>query len=515
MATIREALYQHIRGVSERKISYTLNISRTTVRKYIKLSRKYNLSSAVSDAELNEIAIKIHTELYNVISSRPFAMNLLAKHKEDIEVWLTHPNMTNTQIKRLLAESGVLVSVSSIDRFIAKFFPKLPKHTVRLKTEAGKESQVDFGYVGMMKDRDGRLRKTYAFVMILSHSRHRYVEFVNSQDQLSWAQLHINAFKFFGGVPSRVILDNLKAGVIKYDIYDPTLNETYSELSRFYGFIIDPARAYKPEHKGKVERSIRIVKEQLIAGRDYKNIDEANSKALKWSQDEISQRVCSSTGCKPIDVFIKEEKAALMGLPSGIFDMPLWTVCKVHKDHHFVVKGNFYSVPTKYIGEEISVRVGLKTVSAYVNHNIIKTHARSYDSSVWITDDKDYSESALHYLSNNADKCLSVARDIGEATHQVISRLVASGSRIGLRKAQAILRLTDKYNSERLESACTRAVAYDNYAYKAIAKILEENLDKESIPQNGRVKAASDANESAYIRKSEEYSSDMEVNYAS
>ena len=64
-----------------------------------------------------------------------------------------------------------------------------------------------------------------------------------------------------------------------------------------------------------------------------------------------------------------------MDLPSGIFDMPLWTICKVHKDHHFVVKGNFYSVPTKYIGEDISVRVGLKTVSAYVDHNIIKTHA--------------------------------------------------------------------------------------------------------------------------------------------
>ena len=88
----------------------------------------------------------------------------------------------------------------------------------------------------MMKDRNGQLRKTYAFVMCLSHSRYRYVEFVTSQDQLSWSQLHINAFQFFGGIPSRIILDNLKAGVIKSNIYDPTLNETYSELSRFYGF---------------------------------------------------------------------------------------------------------------------------------------------------------------------------------------------------------------------------------------------------------------------------------------
>ena len=103
-----------------------------------------------------------------------------------------------------------------------------------------------------MQDVNGKNRKLYAFVMTLSHSRYRYVEFAFSQDQVSWAQLHVNAFNFFGGVPSRVILDNLKAGVIKPDIYDPTLNETYSELSRFYGFTIDPTKVFKPEHKRRV-----------------------------------------------------------------------------------------------------------------------------------------------------------------------------------------------------------------------------------------------------------------------
>ena len=68
------------------------------------------------------------------------------------------------------------------------------------------------------------------------------------------------------------------------------------ELSRFYGFAIDPAKAYKPEHKGKVERSIRIVKEQLIAGRSYIDINAANIEALKWCSNEISHRICSSTG---------------------------------------------------------------------------------------------------------------------------------------------------------------------------------------------------------------------------
>jgi len=65
------------------------------------------------------------------------------------------------------------------------------------------------------------------------------------------------------------------------------------------------------------------------------------------------------------DTFLLEEKECLIELTSGIFDMPIWTVCKVQKDHHFVAKGNFYSVPTKYIGEEITIRIGLKTVDVY------------------------------------------------------------------------------------------------------------------------------------------------------
>ena len=133
-----------------------------------------------------------------------------------------------------------------------------------------------------MKDEENKDRKVYAFVMTLSHSRYRYVEFVNSQNQKTWLQLHINAFNFFGGVPSRILIDNLKSGVIKANIYDPTLNESYSELSRFFGFVIDPAKSYQPQQKGKVERSIRIVKEQLIAGRKYSSIAEANKEARIW-----------------------------------------------------------------------------------------------------------------------------------------------------------------------------------------------------------------------------------------
>jgi len=514
MPTIREVLYQHIKGNSQRQIARSFDLSRDTVRKYIELAKPENLTALTSDYQLNEIAIKIEEKLYqNGARQKASAMEILVKYNEEIGNWLKQRNITHTQIQRLLLAEGVNVSNRSINRYIQKAFPKLPKNTIHIKTEPGQEAQVDFGYIGKMQDVEGKNRKLYAFVMTLSHSRYRYVEFTFSQNQVSWAQLHINAFNFFGGVPNRIILDNLKAGVIKPDIYDPTLNETYSELSRFYSFTIDPTKVFKPEHKGKVERSIRIVKEQLIAGKSYHNIIEANSEAIKWCKNEISHRVCTTTGSKPIDLYLFEEKEHLLPMPSSVFDMPIWTRCRVQNDHHFVVKGNFYSVPTKYIGEEISVRLGMKTVTAYYKHQIIKTHPRNYNKGQWITDEKDYPKSALYYLENNPEKCLSCAKGIGNSTYQVISRILASGGRISLRKVQGILRLSQTYGNDRLEAACLRAVSYDNYTYEAISNILKNKLDQYSIPniEGGKVK---NITANAYIRDPKEYSSDMEVNYA-
>jgi transposase len=254
--TVREILYQDIKGASQRGIAQSLGISRTTIQKYCNLAKSFGYSKIISDEKLEEISLQVHTELYQKGSQRhQAAMLLIAPHHDRIKVLLNDPWITHKQIHRLFKEDGIHTSPRSISRYIEQHFPKEVKSTVHLLTTAGEEAQVDYGYVGLVDN-----KKTYAFVITLSHSRYRYVEFVHSQNIQSWVQSHINAFTFFGAVPRTIILDNLKSGVISADIYDPTLNKTYSELATHYGFIADPAKASKPEHKGKVERSVRIVK---------------------------------------------------------------------------------------------------------------------------------------------------------------------------------------------------------------------------------------------------------------
>jgi transposase len=129
--------------------------------------------------------------------------------------------------------------------------------------------QVDFGYAGRMIDPEtGELRQTWAFVMTLSWSRHQYVEFVFNQKVETWLRLHRNAFLFFSEVPERVVIDNLKAGIVRVCWHEPQAQQAYRECAEHYGFLIKPCHPRTPEHKGKVEKGgVHYVKRNFLGGR--------------------------------------------------------------------------------------------------------------------------------------------------------------------------------------------------------------------------------------------------------
>ena len=119
--------------------------------------------------------------------------------------------------------------------------------------EAGEQAQIDYGQLGRWLDPvTGKLRTVWAFVMVLACSRHMFVRPVLKMDQRAWTECHVAAFGFFGGVPARLVPDNLKTGVDKPDLYDPKINRSYAELAAHYRCLVDPARAIKPRDKPRV-----------------------------------------------------------------------------------------------------------------------------------------------------------------------------------------------------------------------------------------------------------------------
>ena len=197
----------------------------------------------------------------------------------------------------------------------------------------------------MQDPETGKRRKTWVFIMILSYSRHRFGRFVFGQDSPTWLDCHMRAFSFFRGCPRLLVLDNLKDGVLKPDLYDPTLNPAYAELERHYGFVADPAKVQMARHKGKVERCVPVVRQQILAGRRFRDIEEANEKALEWCLKEVGLREHGTTHRKPYEVFVGEEAELLLPLPDQPYEAPQWKQCTVHWDCHLILDKCYYSVP--------------------------------------------------------------------------------------------------------------------------------------------------------------------------
>lgn len=478
MNEIVEMIYQWHQGQSILEISRSLGFDRKTVRRYVKLAETTGLKREDAFPDEQALLGRIRGLTLPEATYDCPAREAIAVHREQIVAWLEDPHMTAKQIWRLLREEhGLPVGYSSIKRYLKQEGLKgSPRVTIRMETPAGEEAQVDFGYAGMMHDPEtGKKRKSWAFVLKLSYSRYPFVRFVFRQDVAMWIDCHERAFGFFGGVPERIVLDNLKAGVIKADIYDPTINLAYGELERHYGFVADPAKVRTPAHKGKVERSVPVVRGHLLAGRSFRDIREANERALVWCRQEIGMEVHGTTKRKPFEVFSQEEKPVLKPLPETPFEMAVWKEGTVHPDHHVVFDKSYYSVPTRYIGKKVWVRGDQREVRIFLNHELIKTHSRSFRPGTWVTDVTDYPPQKLAWLMSTPTFCRNKAAEYGPHVAQFVHDILSSHATRYLRKAQAILRLGEKYGSA-LDRACERALAFGNYRYKSLKAILEKGL---------------------------------------
>ena len=127
--------------------------------------------------------------------------------------------------------------------------------------------------------------------MTLSYSRHQFLYPVLAEDSATWLDAHVAAFAFFGGVPHRVIPDNLTAGIVKADRYDPRLHRAYGELTRYYGCLVDPSRVAHPKDKPRVERNVTYARDSFFRGRQFATLAEMRFAAIQWALDVAGQRI--------------------------------------------------------------------------------------------------------------------------------------------------------------------------------------------------------------------------------
>ena len=214
-------------------------------------------------------------------------------------------------------------------------------------------------------------RNYIVFLMVLGYSRMRYIEFVTDMTTETLIKCHINAFKYFGGYPNEILYDNMKQAVIKRLLRakDSTLNKTFEDFAGFFKFKVLLARPYRGQTKGKVERTVRYVRENFMVGIKYKDLFDLNKQAISWCE-KINSKTHSVTNEIP-RIRLIEEKLNKIERPYFIEQN---SIRKVEKDCLFSYKGNKYSVPSNYVGRSVIVAEFNNIVVAYCDGESIATH---------------------------------------------------------------------------------------------------------------------------------------------
>ena len=499
MNHIQDIVRRIQQGDSERRIAKDMQISRGTVHKYHEIAKEKGYLEK-TDTQPSE------SELMEALGpgvQPPRQTSTVEPYREKVQDWLKQGVEMTAIWLRLQENFGYKGGYSSIRRFVHQLEPVEPEAFVRVHTEPGEDMQVDFGSVGQLYDPVSKhLRTAFAFVATLGYSRHQYAELVFDQKVATWIALHKRTFAYFGGVPKRVIPDNLKAAVLKALVHDPILGEAYRRMALYYGFLVSPTIPYTPRHKGKVESGVHYVQRNFMAGQEFVDIHMGNLHLREWILNTAGVRKHGTTGEAPLPLFNENEKACLQPLPAEPFRLLEIRPVKVHPDCHVVITGSFYSVPFGYIGQELAAHVSENFVEIYKGLELVATHPHSTRAGQWHTRMDDYPPAKAAYLIRTPDYCRKLGAKIGPSTLNVVEQLLADRPLDQLRSVQAILRLEESVGSSRLEAACARAAYFGDVRYRQIKLILNAALDREPLPET---QPSQPALSHAFARSGEEF----------
>jgi transposase len=395
----------------------------------------------------------------------------LDPYREQILEWLEH-ELTATRIHEELLNLRLNISYSSVKYYIADL-KNSKKICIRFHTQPGEEAQVDFGYIGLQPHLSRKRKKSWIFNMRLSYSRLDYYEIVFDQKVDTFIKCHINAFKYFGGVPKTVKIDNLKAAILEAHLYEPIYQGTYQKFSEFYGFQPLPCRVRKPQEKGKVESGIKYIKINFFKGRYFSTYADLEIHLQAWLENKCNSRTHGTTKKIPRILFDAEEKECLQRLPNHYFIIPNIGIRKVQKDCHVYVNHNYYSVPHFYMGKEVEVEISERILKVLYNGEQIAIHAVLQGDGRFSTIREHYP--AYKYLSDTDYQRLYQSKmlSIGEYGEQIFIKLKEQYPYHWRQSVKGILSLKKFYKEEVINLSCKRALFYNTLQYRVIKNICQ------------------------------------------
>jgi transposase len=338
--------------------------------------------------------------------------------------------------------------------------------TIRLDHKPAEKTQIDFSDGLWITDPlTGKKAQTQFFLGVLPFSSYTFGEFVLDQKLSTFIGVQQRMFASFGGITPYVVVDNLKSGVYRADLYDPDVNPTYCDFANHMGFAVLPARPYKARDKGSGESNIGVVQRgffQEVRNRVFYSLQQLNE-ALKDYLQRLNHQVMKDYGVSRSQRC--EEKKFLKALPPSPFELSEWRQAKVHPDCHIQVEKNFYSVPFVYVGQKVRIRLTEKMLEVFnEDSQTLTAHTRLKGIGKFSTYDFHYPEAKLSVARFEVHHAKDQATQLGPHVEKLVGELLSGQHPLRhLRRVQGILRLAKRYpiTPEALDHACQRALTFN------------------------------------------------------
>jgi transposase len=338
-------------GLSIRRISKLLRLSRKTIAKY--------LQDPTPQRPIKKTASKLD----------PF--------KEEIRRLLDiDPKVSAVVIKERIDPLGFDGGITILRDYLRRirFAPVHRIPFIRFESLPGDQMQIDWGHFGSLSYGLTH-RKLYALAVVESYSRMLYIEFTHSQNRTALHQCLLNAFIFFGGSPRELVFDNMPQAVTERQGRLIRFNDGFLDFLTTFKIFPKACNLGSPHEKGKVERIIGYVRKNFWPLRSFSDLADVQRQAIHWLNTVANVRIHQGTGEKPRQRF---SKVSLTSLPQPLPDCRQVQQVLVHKDFAVRFDANAYSTPPWTVGRRLTLKADQTTVSIYNRQRIVATHQRCW-----------------------------------------------------------------------------------------------------------------------------------------
>jgi transposase len=382
-----------------------------------------------------------------------------------------HP-YTAQQLLQQLRAQGYAGGYSILKEFVRQVRPVRKPAYLMLEFAPGECAQVDWGSFGSVAVGSTRRRLSF-FVMVLCYSRFLYVEFTLSESMEQFLACHRRAFEFFGGVPEKVMIDNLKVGVLRHPLGQPALfHPRYLDLAAHYGFRPVACNVRKGNEKGRVESGVGYVKKNFLNGLDVPSFAPVNPAARHWLDTVANVRVHGETHRQPVDLFALE-KPRLKPLPVMPYDGAVVRPIGANGCCHVLYDTNRYSVPHLYASQKLTLKLYPDQLLLFHQEKLIATHVRSYDRRQKLSNPDHVRELATQRQKARHQTLLVTFLALGPHAEPYVRQLETKRLNTP-HHLEKIVALSEIYGPDKVGRALQDALAFEAYGCEYIANILEQ-----------------------------------------